>query len=353
MIDSTPSTTSDVASPAEAVAPAGVSTVQPVIQPALGDSAGRIFALSGSFRVRGRHLEDSCGAQVLLRGVNEMVVWSAGRDGVPEFSEIAKTGANVVRIVWNGEGNAAEFDQAIVNATRELLIPMVEHHGATGDLSAVSAVVDYWMQPEILAVLKKHEPYLLLNIANEAGSTVTRDDFVAVYQTAIDRLRAGGLVLPLLIDGPGWGQDIDMLQAAGPALLEHDPEHNLIFSVHMWWADPNGDRIKSELTESVNMGLPLIVGEFAQHAVSGCDTQPFAYRVLMEEATRLQIGWLAWSWGSVDNGDCAARGSFDMTTGGVFGVWEESWGEEVAVTDRNSIQNTSVRPASMLSGACL
>ena len=83
-----------------------------------------------------------------------------------------------------------------------------------------------------------------------------------------------------------------------------------------------------------------------------CDGAPFAYRVLLARAQEQQIGWLAWSWGSVDNGDCANQGSFDMTRGGTFGNWEETWGEEVAVTDPNSIQNTSVRPRSMLNGEC-
>ena len=310
------------------------------------------LATSATFRVNGRHLFDRCGEQVLLRGINEMVVWSAGRDGSPEFSEIAQTGANVVRIVWTDEGTPAELDQAITNASAEQLIPLIEHHGATGDLSRVPSVVDYWTRPDVLAVLKKHEPYLLLNIANEAGDSVGLDDFQNTYRAAIDRLRQAGLVLPLIIDGPGWGQDIDTLQASGRSLLEHDPEHNLMFSVHMWWADATGDRVTAELTQSVSLELPLIVGEFAQHAVYMCDAAPFAYRVLLAKAQELQIGWLAWSWGSVDNGDCANQGSFDMTTGGVFGNWEEGWGQEVALTDPNSIQHTSVRPQSMLNGSC-
>jgi len=302
--------------------------------------------------VQGRNLFDRCGEQVLLRGVNEMIVWTPGRDGVPEYAEIAKTGANVVRIVWTDEGTAQELDQTISNATQQQLIPLVEHHGATGDLSAVPAVVDYWTRADVLGVLKKHEAYLLLNIANEAGASVTRENFAATYELAIARLRASGLTLPLVLDAPGWGQDIDMLQAAGPALIQADPEQNLLFSVHMWWADASGSRVSAELAESVNMNLPLIVGEFAQHAVTDCDGSAFAYRVLLAEAARLQIGWLAWSWGSVDNGDCAGRGSFDMTTAGVFGNWEESWGADVAVNDENSIQNTSVRPASLVLGTC-
>jgi mannan endo-1,4-beta-mannosidase len=342
----------------EAVVPAGVDLEPggangPGSAPeASSEPNAAVPATSGTFRVNGRHLFDRCGERVVLRGINEMVVWSAGRDGLPEFSEIAKTGANVVRIVWTDEGTAEELDQAVANAVAQQLIPLVEHHGATGDLSQVPAVVDYWTRPDVVAVLEKHERYLLLNIANEAGDSVTPGDFQSTYQAAIDRLRQAGLVLPLIIDGPGWGQDIDTLQATGRSLLEHDPEHNLMFSVHMWWADATGDRVTAELAESVSLGLPLIVGEFAQHAVYMCDGAPFAYRVLLARAQEQQVGWLAWSWGAVDNGDCANQGSFDMTTGGAFGNWEETWGEEVAVTDPNSIQNTSVRPQSMLNGEC-
>lgn len=305
-----------------------------------------------TFTVRGRHLYDRCGEKVILRGVNEMVVWSPGKDGDPEFAEIAKTGANVVRIVWTNEGNAAELDKAISNAVAAQLIPMVEHHSATGDLSKVPAVVDYWLTADVLAVLKKHSPNLLLNIANEPADKESDDAWEAAFKTAITRIRDAGLTVPLIIDANGYGQNIDALQLKGPALIAHDPLGNVMLSVHMWWADATGDRVKTELDESVKAELPLIVGEFAQHAVWQCSANPFAYKVLMAEAQRLEVGWLAWSWGSVVNNDCKDSDTFDMTNGGVFGSWKEPWGEDVAVKDPNSIKNTSVRPRSMVSGTC-
>jgi mannan endo-1,4-beta-mannosidase len=303
-------------------------------------------------RVSGRDLYDRCGEQVVLRGVNEMIAWSERRDGLPEFGEIAKTGANAVRFVWTNEGSATALDTAINNALAQKLIPMVEHHGATGNLAGVPAVVDYWTLGDVVAVLEKHERNVLLNIANEAGESEPAADFESTYQTAITRIREAGLAMPLVIDASNWGQDINMLQAVGPRLIEYDPEHNLLFSVHMWWSDPTGSRVVSELQESVDLGLPLIVGEFAQHAIYQCDDAPFAYSVLLSEAQKQRIGWLAWSWGAVTNEDCAAEGSFDMTEGGVYGRWNEPWAEAVAVTDPNSIQNTSVRPASIVSGGC-
>lgn len=319
-----------------------------------GDTAGGTsLPLRETFFVDGRFLYDGCGEKVVLRGVNEMIVWSPQRDGLPEFVEIARTGANAVRIVWNEEGTAEALDKAITNAIENQLIPMVEHHSATGDLSLVPTVVDYWTQADVVAVLEKHARYLLLNIANEAGDgDVEEADFQSTYETAISRIRETGVEVPLIIDAPTWGQDIDMLQAVGPSLLEFDPLHNTMFSVHMWWDDPTGDRVRRELQESADMGLPLLVGEFADHAVYLCDESPFDYGTLLDEAQRLEIGWLAWSWGGVENGDCMDEGPFDMTVGGIFGEWKTDWGREVAVDHANSIQNTSVRPHSITTGTC-
>jgi mannan endo-1,4-beta-mannosidase len=72
-----------------------------------------------------------------------------------------------------------------------------------------------------------------------------------------------------------------------------------------------------------------------------------AYEHIMQEAQRLGIGWLAWSWGP-GNSDCR---EMDMTTDGTFDTLHD-WGLEVAVTDPNSIRNTSVRPYSILHGEC-
>jgi mannan endo-1,4-beta-mannosidase len=318
-----------------------------------GTSAGGSTSSSSTFHVQGRFLYDRCNEKVVLRGVNEMVVWTAGKDGTPEFTDIAQTGANSVRIVWNEEGSAAELDTAISNALTAKLIPIVEHHSATGKLPDVTAkVVPYWTQQDVAQVLVKHQANLLLNIANEAGDDkVTQEAFESTYKSAITALRGTGFKGPLVIDAPQWGQDIDRLQASGPALIAADPLHNLMFSVHMWWSDPQGTRVKQELQQSADMNLPLVVGEFAQHAVYLCDQSPFAYSVLLDEAKTREIGWLAWSWGGVTNSDCSGMGTFDMTSGGKFGSWTGKWASDVAVDHPHGLK-TAVRPKSIVTGAC-
>jgi mannan endo-1,4-beta-mannosidase len=305
------------------------------------------------FRVQGRHLYDRCGVKVVLRGVNEMIVWSGGKDGVPEFAEIARTGANAVRIVWHTvDGTAAELDRAIGNALGQQLIPIPELHDATGDRTKISAMVDYWVRPDVVAVARKYEQNLIVNIANEAGDgNVTAAQYQSDYETAISRMRAAGYRVPLMLDAPSWGQNIDVLQATGPALVTADPDHNIMLSVHMWWNDPSGTRVMSEINQSITADLPLVVGEFAHHAVANCAAEPFGYQTLLAVAQSMEVGWLAWSWGSVKNNDCANNGPFDMTTAGTFATLAD-WGLEVAVTDPNSIQQTSVRPRSVATGSC-
>jgi mannan endo-1,4-beta-mannosidase len=280
------------------------------------------------------------------------VIWTAPEGQT--FPEIAKTGANAVRVVWTIKDHPgdAQLDRVLARALDEKLIPIIELHDATGNLAEVPRLVEFWVRPEIALVLKKHEHSLLLNIANEAGGQVQLADYVSTYSSAIQALRGAGLELPLMIDAPGWGQDIDTLQAAAPQLMRADPRRNLLLSVHMWWSkgptsdDPGSTRrIRSEIAESVALNLPLVIGEFA-HAGVGC-SRSIDYSTILSEAERAGIGWLAWSWGP-GNKDC---GEMDMTTAGTFETLR-GWGKDVSVEHAASIQKTSKIPASILRGEC-
>ena len=299
-------------------------------------------------KVVGRHLYDRCGEKVVLRGINKMVYWT-DLDGIPTYAEIAKTGANVVRIQWLMPGTAAELDTAITNAVAQQLIPMPELHDATGDWSKLPSLVDYWTRSDIVAVLQKHQQYLLLNIGNEVGNQVSDADYSAGYSLAVSRLRAAGLRMPLVIDAPSYGQGIDAVQRTAPGLIAADPEQNLIFSVHTWWPYAWGytdQRVIDEIQESVAMNLPLIIGEFGNkwdETASGA----IPYKTIIEQAHLNEIGYLPWEWGPGNN----PQTWLDMTTDSTYATLRD-WGLEVAVTSPYSIKNTSVRPRSMVTGAC-
>ncbi len=303
-----------------------------------------VQASAPGFYIRGRHLYTRDGEKVVLRGVNRMAVW-AEPTGTFSLPQIEKTGANVVRIMWGIGKPAEDFDAIVKNTVKLGMIPMIEIHDATGDWSKLPKVINYWDNPATVAVIKRHEKYLLVNIANEAGWWVSDDAFKQEYLLAVTRMRAAGIHIPLIIDASHWGRNMEQLLNTGSWLQQQDPDHNLMFSIHWYHADNNKERITIALEKAVALNLPLIVGEFA-HKEAGC-RGTIAYQHLIKECQRLEIGWMAWEWGGEPhNSDCR---EMDMTPTGRFEDLQ-GWGKEVAVTDPNSIKNTSVRPRFILNG---
>jgi mannan endo-1,4-beta-mannosidase len=304
------------------------------------------------FHVIGRHLYDVCGEKVILRGVANPNIWF-DKSGLTQYPEIDLTGANVVRIVWQTNGSASELNSAVYNCIQYGMIPMVELHDATGDWSKLQQCVNYWIREDIVNVILDYEPYLILNIANECGdASISNTAFRTGYESAVNQIREAGIHVPLVIDGTDWGKNINIMQAEGPDLIKADPDSNLIFSVHMWWPLMYGydeQDIIDEITQSVNMDLPLIVGEFSQMHGSCTDTltanNSIAYLTILEQCQLQEVGWIAWSW----FGNCNPL--WDMTDDGTYAELYD-WGLEVAVTDPNSIQNTSVRSYFMDNGFC-
>lgn len=301
------------------------------------------------FYVKGRYLYDKCGEKVILRGINKKIIWE-DRDGIPSLNEIKKTGANAVRIVWLTKGAVAGLDTVITNCIERQMIPVIECHDATGKWELLPKVIDFWVRPDVVEVIQKHEMYLLLNIANEPGEwDVPADTFRTVYTRAVRRMRLAGIHVPLIIDPPDWGKNINALQSEGPALIASDPDHNLMFSIHMWWPRIWGysdATVMNEIRESVEMELPLIVGEFGNRW-DETEEGKIPYLTIIKQCQQNEIGWIAWSWGPGNQPQTWLDMTRDGTYESLFG-----WGLEVAVTDSFSIKNTSVIPQFILNGGC-
>jgi mannan endo-1,4-beta-mannosidase len=302
--------------------------------------------------LEGRHLLSAAGERVVLRGVNEMFVWSSDRRGTTTMAEIAKTGANAVRIVTTPAGTSADdLDALLDNAIRNGLIPMPECHLATGKWELLPACVDFWARPEIAAVINRHRAWTLLNIANEAGATaIPGPEFVAAYQAAITRIRAAGITVPLVIDGSSWGQEYRILLDSWKALNAHDRRRSVIVSAHTYWngtEEARKEHYRYIIDRVTREGIPFVVGEGPTPSAWDCTESPYGWA--LEELQKAEIGWLAWSWGLARNGDCRepAPGRYDMTDGGRFGDWKTEYGRLTAVDHPASIRNTSRRPCSI------
>lgn len=296
-----------------------------------------------------RFLHDRCGERVILRGVNHPTLYvDRAGDALPE---IAKTGANAVRLFWAATHGipisvaAPAVERSIANG----LIPILELHDSSG-IWALPPLVAYWTSAEARAFIARFAAHLIVNLANEA-TPPSPAEFTRGYAQAIRALRAAGITTPIMIDGGRLGRDYEVLLAEGPALLRADPAHNLIFSAHLY--DPLSEpAIAAIFARSIALDLPFVVGEFANRQPPGCGA-PLDYRAIIRQAHRHEIGWLAWSWGDDRRGhawneDCA---EFDMAD--TFAADSLlGWGREVALSAPESLRNTARRPRSLDSGRC-
>lgn len=318
-----------------------------------------------TFYTEGNHLFAPSGKKVILRGINKMSVQDeSDPKGDTYFAEIAKTGANSVRIAWaitkdlkpgGPQTDLQTLDALITNARKSQLIPLVELHDANGDWARLKELVDFWVRADVVSLIQKHQAYLLLNIGNEVGDNrVTPEEFISGYEEAIKRLRGAGIHTPLVIDAPDKGRRLDILDATARELIEADPDRNLVFSVHPYWSKSSGttaEVIQSRLKASAALGYPLIVGSFSRFGGdAGSDEQgnlrsicsefgEIDYQAILRVCEELEMGWYAWEWGpgnAVVDPLCEAM---DMTSDGRLKSLKSGWAAEVV----DSIKKASAK----------
>jgi mannan endo-1,4-beta-mannosidase len=279
--------------------------------------------------VEGRFLHDAAGKQVILRGIDLPLLddWSFPADD--KLADLAQTGANAVRIQWYinyGDGRRplytlADLDAFLGKCKANRIIPILGLWDATcgGDMAVLSGqFVPWWTSDDVVAVLDKHKRYLVVNLANELGidrwsgtPDAALSDFKDAYKAALTSVRQK-LHMPIMLDAPDCATSIEAWTAMGQELVDHDPDHNLLLSVHAYWAAYDGMPF---IADAVNRNLPLVFGEIANKqdesvagAVQYCfydldglgQNQPapngFTYQALLKNLTTQDVGWLAWSW---------------------------------------------------------
>lgn len=296
------------------------------------------------FTVSGRKILDTGGDEVALRGVNKMSVFDDDDPrGNNYFPQIALSKSNTVRIVWaieddNGATNVNDLAALIANCQANKMLPMIELHDATGDLSKLPQLANYWTRNDVLQVIFNAGGNLLINIANECGDdTVNANQWVSAYTSVIRQMRDAGIRTPLVIDAPDFGKNLEVIVAGANDLLNVDS--NLIFSVHPYWPKNGGGDatfIENQFTAAFNKGFALIIGEFSQWgAFNGNNSICVApggecdYLAIMTKASQKGFGWYAWEWGPGNEFGDPNCSKMNMTTNGTFATKTAGWATDV------------------------
>ena len=346
-----------------------------------------------TMKVTGRHLYDIYGNQFIMRGVNYPVHDDWDFPSTDLITEIEKSKSNVVRLEWYKTPAAgrpaytnADLNNLLTKCETNKMIPILELQDLTcaEDANRINTeLISFWTDPAIVTILNNHKKYVIINIANEVGkyrwngyTQASLDNWKNAYKTAITSIRNAGLNMPIMIDSPDCGSDVKAILDAGQEIINHDPQHNIMFSVHAYWAGYNGN---ADLTAAIAANLTVVFGEIAnkqdesivlrdgngnpildgngdlQYVTSYCHynidgttvapnnpTNGFQYQTLLNTLQTNNIGWLSWAW--VRDG-CSPRNMTNNNPNAPYGGFNTltTFGNDIVNNPTYGIFNTSVR----------
>lgn len=246
----------------------------------------------------------------------------------------ALTGANAVRLLVRFAAHTPEWNAAYVDSyAAQGMVPLIGNWDATckTDAASLAAIVDVWVVQA--GTWTTYNGSALVNPANEWGPAMSSPDKGAGwrdgYLTAIARLRAAGYTMPLVIDAGSCGQDAGTVLTYGQQLLDADPEHNLLFDVHIYssWHFPATATWMQDYAKSIAAlrasGLPVLVGEFGpppavvngKTILTGPSPTQVPSERIIADADAAGWGWMPWSWDDVNSAGCTSSdvGGFSLT----------------------------------------
>lgn len=300
---------------------------------------------SGYFQVVNTQLNDPNGKPFLIRGISNMHVPYDGfgqNKAIAAVPYIAQTNANTLRVFWSNRLDVFQLsidhlEDILETAVNNSLVVVLTLFDLTCQSNSTQLLQLAQWYVDNSALLIKYQKYLLLNIANEwspYNTTVWRDTYIS----AISLIRSSGFNGTLVIDTDGCGQDPTAIIQYGQAVLQSDPQQNIVFSIHMysqWSIDQGIFNIGDNLAQIQSLNLAVIVGEFAANFQLGWNCQILNINAteIISQASAKNIGYIGWSWqGNAD--DCTGGNSplnilsdmaGDISTWAEFGPFTD-WG---------------------------
>lgn len=256
-----------------------------------GGIDGPIEPAPGVVHAVENHLERD-GSPYVLRGVNGPAPWGARYkkiynkplaalrlDGV---SKMAALGANAMRIVHfiapDGRLPAEiELEQTVKEVLRQDMVPILGIWDRTCKTSPAEHVEDFWLQGQGASLAHVY-PQLVINPYNELNfedgqKRTNHRAWADYYIEFVERLRAAGHENLIMIDSGGkCAQNPRGILEFGQEIVDADPLHNIVFSVHLYayWKTegrlanwPEGQfRLQEWIKKFRDAPFPVVFGEF-------------------------------------------------------------------------------------------
>lgn len=309
--DTAPVTTTPATNTATDALPA---TTPKVVAASMARPAGNTG--TGFFVADGK-LYDAKGVEFHIGGVNR-IHWDSPGGG----TGVALSGANTMRIALDyTRAPSSNIALLTTQALANKIVPMPGNWGGTckTDPAVLSGIVDTWVAqaPTFIALNTNG----LINIANEWGpedSTVWRDSYI----TAIGRMRAAGYTGTLVVDSGGCGQNAADVINYGAAVLAGDPQHNVLFDVHVYGnfyypatvAWQQAQDYTSAMAKLKATNLAMVLGEFGPGKNIGPSPTLITPQTVIATATANDWGYIAWAWDDNNLANCGADNNwFSMT----------------------------------------
>ncbi|MNJ86051.1 Mannan endo-1,4-beta-mannosidase precursor [compost metagenome] len=311
-----------------------------------------------TLQVVGKNLTLTNGQPIILRGVNYGLI-NQGNISLADapayqsyIDEVANTGANAIRIPWytdgqnwrdipgpqtggtpgtvNGYVSNGHLSNIVAYCISKKMIPILSIHDDSyitcKDNWAYfdSTVMNFWTNPDVLALIEANKSHLIINLANEfdyvrwTGSPASElTIFKTNYNAAVTQLRQAGVTVPIMIDAPDCGQSSTELLSIAEEMNQNDSRHNLIFSSHAYWYGYANSlvQVQAKLNEAQNTNVCFILGEVAPNqdgsnpGECGINDLSALYPVILNEACSRNIGWLAWTFSL----DCSPARQMSLT----------------------------------------
>jgi mannan endo-1,4-beta-mannosidase len=288
---------------------------------------------TGKFlHTNGNALYDTCGNKVIVRGVEQIFgLGIAVNDSwLTLIDEIAKTGANAIRVLPNMDQlTLADLDSILARITAAGMVFNITV-STTG-----TAYRAWYARSDVKALLLKYEPWLMIDAFNEPNY----DDparWLADAKPAIAELRAAGYRVPFNVISNQYGRDLPTALTYGQELVDSDPLRNTIIGWQAYWGSSGwyqgayGMTLEQGVQRAGQAVFPMQMG-VDYYSDPG---EIMDYESTMQVAQRYGVGWLWWDWynpfGSTNS---------LSTNGRVAGL--TSFGNVVVDTSSASISNTA------------